>query len=355
MGSSFSRWDPALLSNRSGARALFPYWTDDLLVNFVREQYPVFYPMLSKIMETARKVNQANRIKVLVWDFVRFLLLHHYGGVYADLDVILKRDFSAYARVLWALTCQLYRAEGAIYAVGNVPGGLDETTLLELQKRAGSWPEKGQSSLPEQSWNDSTSLGCAEAHFAAVVGSPLASKGEQTQNALMISSPRHPFWLFVARLSAPRLLSYALPSRSGGFRVPSKGQVLSIAGPLLLDDALRLWHAPERRNLYLADWSPVSVLPHSEFNPWRRKVDPGQWAQQRAFTMQVATNHWLVRQGQQDEPGRTDARAPGRPGHAAPVPASRNSELAEALLQELRAPPPAELRALLRRWDCGSG
>lgn len=54
----------------------YRFWTDDLLLDFVTEHYAQFLPVF---ISYQRPVMRA--------DAARYLLLHHYGGVYADIDV----------------------------------------------------------------------------------------------------------------------------------------------------------------------------------------------------------------------------------------------------------------------------
>lgn len=55
---------------------IYILWTDDTIDRFVREQYPWFY-------QTFRTY----KLPISKTDAVRYLLLHHYGGIYSDLDV----------------------------------------------------------------------------------------------------------------------------------------------------------------------------------------------------------------------------------------------------------------------------
>ena len=54
----------------------YRFWKDDELASFVRENYPDFYKCCySKYPKNIQR-----------FDSARYLILHHYGGLYADLD-----------------------------------------------------------------------------------------------------------------------------------------------------------------------------------------------------------------------------------------------------------------------------
>jgi mannosyltransferase OCH1-like enzyme len=54
----------------------YRFWTDDSLDDFVREAYPDVWPLYRSYPDQIQRVDAA-----------RYMLLHHFGGVYADLDV----------------------------------------------------------------------------------------------------------------------------------------------------------------------------------------------------------------------------------------------------------------------------
>ena len=62
-------------------RAMHPsweyrFWTDEALDTFVRDEYPRMWALYHSYPEQIQRVDAA-----------RYMLLHHFGGVYADLDV----------------------------------------------------------------------------------------------------------------------------------------------------------------------------------------------------------------------------------------------------------------------------
>lgn len=59
----------------------FKLWTDEDNDIFIKEKFPDFYPIYSNYNN---KINQV--------DSARFFYLYEYGGLYIDLDVLLKKD-----------------------------------------------------------------------------------------------------------------------------------------------------------------------------------------------------------------------------------------------------------------------
>lgn len=57
----------------------YVFWDDAEIDSFLQKHYPRFYTDWSRLMPYIKKV-----------DVSRYLILHHYGGVYADLDVVFK-------------------------------------------------------------------------------------------------------------------------------------------------------------------------------------------------------------------------------------------------------------------------
>ena len=57
-------------------------WTDEDIIDFVRNKFPSFSPMFMAYKSLIHRV-----------DVVRYLLLYMYGGIYADMDVICYRNF----------------------------------------------------------------------------------------------------------------------------------------------------------------------------------------------------------------------------------------------------------------------
>ena len=59
----------------------FCLWTDDEIVDLIAREYPFLL-----------KVYQATRTGVQKGDIARLVLVHHYGGIYADLDMLIMKD-----------------------------------------------------------------------------------------------------------------------------------------------------------------------------------------------------------------------------------------------------------------------
>lgn len=58
----------------------YRFWTDEDLDRFVQEHYPRFYQQWLALDRHIKRVDTA-----------RYMLLHHFGGVYADLDLVFKK------------------------------------------------------------------------------------------------------------------------------------------------------------------------------------------------------------------------------------------------------------------------
>jgi hypothetical protein len=59
------------------------FWTDDMILKLISEEYPNFY-----------NIYKLARTGVQKGDIARILLVYHYGGIYIDLDVLVLRDFN---------------------------------------------------------------------------------------------------------------------------------------------------------------------------------------------------------------------------------------------------------------------
>jgi mannosyltransferase OCH1-like enzyme len=59
------------------------FWTDDMILKLISEEYPNFY-----------NIYKLARAGVQKGDIARILLVYHYGGIYIDLDVLVLRDFN---------------------------------------------------------------------------------------------------------------------------------------------------------------------------------------------------------------------------------------------------------------------
>lgn len=59
----------------------YKFWSDADIDNFVKTEFPDFYPHFSKFEYNIQKV-----------DAVRYMILYKYGGIYSDLDLIPNED-----------------------------------------------------------------------------------------------------------------------------------------------------------------------------------------------------------------------------------------------------------------------
>ena len=55
----------------------YKYWTDELIEDFILQQYPEALPLY---LSYSRNVQR--------YDMARYLILYHFGGIYADLDLL---------------------------------------------------------------------------------------------------------------------------------------------------------------------------------------------------------------------------------------------------------------------------
>ena len=60
----------------------YMFWTDDMILKLISEEYPNFY-----------NIYKLARTGVQKGDIARIILVYHYGGIYIDLDVLVLRDF----------------------------------------------------------------------------------------------------------------------------------------------------------------------------------------------------------------------------------------------------------------------
>jgi hypothetical protein len=60
----------------------YMFWTDDMILKLISEEYPNFY-----------NIYKLARTGVQKGDMARIILVYHYGGIYIDLDVLVLRDF----------------------------------------------------------------------------------------------------------------------------------------------------------------------------------------------------------------------------------------------------------------------
>jgi mannosyltransferase OCH1-like enzyme len=87
-------------------------WTDAHLETFVREQYPEMWDLYRTYSEPIQRV-----------DAVRYMLLHHFGGVYADLDVECVRSLEP------------LRQHGVVLAA-TAPLGVSNDLMMAMPRHA---------------------------------------------------------------------------------------------------------------------------------------------------------------------------------------------------------------------------
>jgi len=66
-------------------------WTDSLLEDFIRSQYPWFFDTYASYEHNIQRVDAA-----------RYFILYHYGGVYLDLDIDCKRSMEPIRKAMYA-------------------------------------------------------------------------------------------------------------------------------------------------------------------------------------------------------------------------------------------------------------
>lgn len=60
-------------------------WTHDDLAAFVEKKYPEIWPLYQRYPEDIQRVDAA-----------RYMFLHHYGGLYSDLDIVCNRSMAPF-------------------------------------------------------------------------------------------------------------------------------------------------------------------------------------------------------------------------------------------------------------------
>ena len=85
--SDISKWHPLWIHCQQSWKNThtdfeYRFWTDEQIDELIQIHYPQYYDMYSNFPVHIMKI-----------DFVRFAILHKYGGIYADLDVFCYRNF----------------------------------------------------------------------------------------------------------------------------------------------------------------------------------------------------------------------------------------------------------------------
>lgn len=61
----------------------YKFWNNEDCENLVKNDYPYFYPVWSKLKPSIKK-----------WDAIRSIFLHKYGGLYSDVDVLFYKNLN---------------------------------------------------------------------------------------------------------------------------------------------------------------------------------------------------------------------------------------------------------------------
>jgi mannosyltransferase OCH1-like enzyme len=82
-----SKWNPVWEKCHPSWVENFPkfdhmMWTDEKIDQFIREHYSDYYELY-----------QSFPVNICRWDLSRLLILHHFGGIYADMDVMCFENF----------------------------------------------------------------------------------------------------------------------------------------------------------------------------------------------------------------------------------------------------------------------
>lgn len=171
---------------------IYMLWTDSDIENFIRKEYPDFKPLFDSYTHNLQRV-----------DAVRYFILYHYGGIYADMDVDALRPLdSLIARYSCILSRERY----------------EQTMFL---------------------W----------------------SKKEAIMNCVMAAEPRHPFMKFVIS----KLYSYLPDSLTTTYHnmIGSFNYILYSTGPFALSSIFYQYKPCNRVttpcDVYLAE--PEELLP----------------------------------------------------------------------------------------------
>lgn len=82
-----SKWDPIWHSCHASWKRVYPdyqhiLWDDASMDRFVKLNYPQYYEMYTSYPRNIHRIDAA-----------RYFILHSYGGIYADMDYAVMRDF----------------------------------------------------------------------------------------------------------------------------------------------------------------------------------------------------------------------------------------------------------------------
>lgn len=82
-----TKWHPLWIRCQESWKQHHPdfeyrFWTDEDIDELIRTHYPEFLDMYNEFPAHIMKI-----------DFVRFAILHHFGGIYADLDIFCYQNF----------------------------------------------------------------------------------------------------------------------------------------------------------------------------------------------------------------------------------------------------------------------
>jgi len=185
-------WDSVRSWRRRHPEYEYFLWTDEDIDRFIKQEYPEFFPLFQSYSHKLQKV-----------DAVRYFILYHYGGVYADMDMDALKPLDP---LIARHSCIISRERYA------------QTMFL--------WSQK-----------------------------------ESLMNCIMASSPRHPFMKFVMS-KLPNTASSTLNTAFNRL-IRSSKYILTSTGPLALTEIF-YDYKPCRQNSLMCDVylsEPEELLP----------------------------------------------------------------------------------------------
>jgi mannosyltransferase OCH1-like enzyme len=198
----------------------YVFWTDQSLLEFVSLREPSFLPTYQSLPPGIMRV-----------DMARYLLLYHFGGLYADIDYERFRDLS--------------------------PLLIGSSLVL-------GWE-----------WSD-VPVGCLGSFVARDAVSGLHREENTLGNAIMASEARHPLWLALVR---------SISANRPGVGVATPGEVFAITGPesltrVFAKTAVYQWNyrLVDHQCLYPIGWHPPVLDDGMAASMFPRAYGAHHWA-----------------------------------------------------------------------------
>lgn len=128
-GTSFVRYEADVQSCGALHQNWTHYvWNDTSADKFVREYYPKLYPHYVSYGQSIQRAN-----------VLRYTVLHHYGGVYLDLDIVCLKPLDGLRRFAWLTPAAYPAGVNNAFILSRAYHPLLQSIILELPKRDLQW------------------------------------------------------------------------------------------------------------------------------------------------------------------------------------------------------------------------